>query len=52
VDYLPERRRDFTGPIGAATAWLRVILRVPLRQKATALRLAVQAVVNARRRIK
>jgi hypothetical protein len=52
VDYLRERRHDFNGPLGAATTWLWVILRVPLRQKAIAVRLGAQAVVNARRRIK
>src|SRR5690242_5665899 len=33
VDYLPQRRRDFTGPVDAGSVWLGFIARVPLRQK-------------------
>ena len=47
VDYLPERRRAFTGPADAASSWLRVIQSVSLRQRPLATLLAVAPVMLA-----
>lgn len=44
VDYLPERRRDFTGPRHAASTWLAVTGKTPWRQRPIATVLAIVAV--------
>src|SRR5439155_13337407 len=47
VNYLPERRRDFSGPTEAATSWLGAIKRLPSKDKPLATLMALIAVVLA-----
>ena len=47
VNYLPERRSDFSGPTEAATVWLRAIKGLRARDKPLATLIALIAIVLA-----